>query len=210
MTSPDYIAGSRTCSDWQALRTVLTSGQAQPADWEEAYREYFLERLRLRYLNPIRILRDDGTFQGEGFSIAAIQCSLIEFLESTWQGTKYRFLRKGETLGPFEYTSSSGIFTSFLTTHPPFSTEFTPDLARDFYEGIRCGLLHEARTRKGWRIWAEDGKGRIVDGDAKLLFRNGFQAAIERFVSDYGASLLGDPLRQDAFIRKFDDLCAPT
>src|SRR5438132_1715890 len=93
-----YIAGWKTADDWRALRAVLMSGDASA--WHRAVADYFHERLRLRYLNPIRLLQEYDSFQGEGFSILAIQCSIIEFLESTVQGLTYRHLRGGETLGP--------------------------------------------------------------------------------------------------------------
>jgi hypothetical protein len=64
------------------------------------------------------VLQEHGTFQGEGFAILAIQCALVEFLESTLQGIKYRHLRRGETLGPYEYSSSRDVFVSLLVTKP--------------------------------------------------------------------------------------------
>ena len=85
-----YIAGSRTAKDWNAFRAKLTLLGADPALWHKAFDDYFYERLSLRYLEPIKVLQDNGTYQGEGFSIVAIQCTLIEFLESTFQEISYR------------------------------------------------------------------------------------------------------------------------
>jgi hypothetical protein len=49
------------------------------------------------------------------------------------------------------------LIISFLMTRTPFKEDFkTENMARDFYEGVRCGLLHEARTKNGWTIWAKD------------------------------------------------------
>ncbi len=200
----DFIAGTKTCADWKVARTQLVDC-GDTVTWVTVFKDFFLKRLDLRYLGPIRVLQDNGTFQGEGFSIAAIQCSLIEFLESTVQGTSYRYLRAGETLGPFEYSSSKAIFESFLTTRIPFRDEFTDSVARDFYEGVRCGLLHEAQTKKGWRIWAS-GSG-IIDADRKILFRDNFQKGLLQFVKDYGIQLQTNREYQAALIRKFDSLC---
>lgn len=94
-----YIAGSKTTDDWRRFSSSLVPG-GDRAVWQIAFDEYFHARLSLRYLDPIRILQENGTFQGEGFSIVAIQCTLIEFLESTIRGLSYRYLRKGETLRP--------------------------------------------------------------------------------------------------------------
>src|SRR5436309_15778844 len=92
--SPDQerISGWKTRADWQAAKTTLVVG-GDPVTWRGVFQDFFRTRLDLRYLIPIKILQDNGTFSGEGFSIAAIQCSLIEFLESTVQGINYRYVR---------------------------------------------------------------------------------------------------------------------
>lgn len=64
-----YIAGSKKIDDWKAFRATLAVGK-DPTRWKEAFDDYFHARLSLRYLNPIKILQDNGTFQGEGFSIS--------------------------------------------------------------------------------------------------------------------------------------------
>jgi hypothetical protein len=204
--SDEQISGTKTRADWLGIRTQLLKFD-ESADWEMVFREFFLSRLELRYLGPIKVLQENGTFQGEGFSIAAIQCSLIEFLESASLGMSYRYLKKGETLGPFEYSSSSATFIHFLTTRTPFNNEFTDSVARDFYEGIRCGLLHEAQTKNGWRIWASGSS--IIDAAERILFRDNFQSALLGFVGDYGTQLQNDKELQAAFVRKFDYLCKP-
>lgn len=161
----------------------------------------------MRYFNPIKLLQDHGTFQGEGFSILAIQCTLVEFLESTVQGIKYRHLRRGETHASHEYSSSRDVFVNFLVKRAPFSKEFDEPLALDFYAGVRCGLLHEARTKGGWRVWARGPNGAVIDRDRRLVYRDNFQDALEAFIASYATALVSDTALQEAFVRKFDDLC---
>jgi len=200
------VSGWKTPDDWKNTRAILI-GSPKTEDWERAFKDFFRTRLDLRYLRPIKVLQETATCQGEGFSIAAIQCSLIEFLESTVQGLKYRYLKKGEKLGHYEYSSSKKIFTSFLMNREPFAKEFTKTIADDFYGGVRCGLLHEARTKDGWRIQASDSKGRIVDpGKQPTLFRDNFQKALKQFITEYGVELQSNREYQEAFIRKFDDI----
>lgn len=204
--SHTQIAGWKTADDWRAFRATLVVGG--PADrWQEAFDQFLRTRLDLRYFNPIKILQNHGTFQGEGFSILAIQCTLVEFLESTVQGIKYRYLRQGETLGPYEYSSSREVFVSFLCKRKPFAEEFNQSLAADFYAGVRCGLLHEARTKSGWRVWAQGPKGTVINGAMRIVYRDNFQTALEAFIAQYGVDLLSDTALQEAFIRKFEDLC---
>src|SRR5437016_1875973 len=111
---PNYIAGCKTADDWRAMRTRLIHDTDQRV-WKTAFEEFFLARLHARYFEPIKVLQDNGTFRGEGFSIVTIQCSIVEFLETTRQGSNYRLLRRNETLGPHEYSSSKDVFVSFLT-----------------------------------------------------------------------------------------------
>ena len=199
------IAGLKTSADWQALRTRLLEGVAD--SWREAFADFYEPRLRLRYLHPIKLLQDNGTLEGEGFSIAAIQCSLIEYLESTEQGKNYRYVRQGETLGEYEYKSSRDVFVAFLTQRAPFSSTFDAASAQDFYIGVRCGLLHEARTKNGWRILAKSPAGMIADAAERIVYRDNFQEALLAYVESYGERLSQEPELQQAFIRKFDDLC---
>src|SRR5438874_5846733 len=79
-----------------------------------------------------------------------INAALIEFLESTVQGKSYRLLRGGPPLGPHVYPRSGDMLESFIVNRAPFNTELDVATAHDFCEGVRCGLLHEARTKNGW------------------------------------------------------------
>jgi hypothetical protein len=207
---PTYIAVKKTIDDWQKTSQILKSGGSVEL-WKRVVDEYYLGRLGPRYLNPIQILQRPGLSEGEGFSIVAIQCSLIEFLESTVRGITYHYLEKGEKLGEYEYSRSGDIFVQFLTSRVPFSEAFRGDrdLAHDFYVGVRCGLLHEARTKNGWRIRDEDrnSKDIIVDVDRKMVFRDGFQSALKKFIADYAAELPHNADYQTAFVRKYDSLC---
>lgn len=202
-----HIAGRLTIGDWQRFRSRLVPG-GDPGVWKQSFDDYFYPRLSLRYLDPIKVLQENGAFRGEGFSIAAIQCSIVEFLESTVQGKSYRFIRKGDPpLGRYEYSSSSDIFVSFLVNRAPFKNDFNESIARDFYEGVRCGLLHEARTKNGWMILAKEEGDRTIDANGKIVYRDNFQTGLLAFVQWYKDALRADTAFQAAFIRKFDSLC---
>jgi hypothetical protein len=205
-TGQSYIAGWKTADDWRSFRAELVASK-DASRWDKAFEEYFRARIDLRYFGPIKTLQEHGTFQGEGFSILAVQCSLVEFLESTVQGIKYRFRRSGETLGPYEYSSSRDVYVSFLCKRTPFAREFNEALANDFYADIRCGLLHEARTKNGWRVWAKSSAGSIINPVERIVYRDNLQLALESFVDWYRQAPRADHLVQEVFVRKFDDLC---
>lgn len=202
-----YIAGWKTCNDWKKLKAQLVRTTSVEL-WGSAFDDYFVERLRGRYLNPINILQENGTFQGEGFSIVTIHCSIIEFLETTYRGLMYRYLRKGERLGSFEYNNSCEIFVSFLTCRKPFENYFSKNIAEDFYKNVRCGLLHEARTKEAWIIHAKSVNQIIaINPKEKIVFRDNFQKAFEDYLDYYKKELISNDERKEAFIRKFDSLC---
>jgi hypothetical protein len=200
------ISGWKTPKDWLKLRTKLIINTDNDV-WEKAYKDYFLKRINLRYLHPIQILQENGTFQGEGFSIMTILCSLAEFLETTIRGLNYRYVRNERDLKAYEYCKSKQIFCDFLKNRIPFSNYFTDLSAKNFYENVRCGLLHEARTKNGWTIWAISPNGSIVDIKKKIIYRDDFRKAFDVFIQNYKGDLKTDVDFQAAFIRKFNSIC---
>lgn len=204
-TNSHYIAGWKTLHDWDSFKNELVIDGTHDK-WEKAYSDYLIPRLNLRYFNPVKILQEHGTFQGEGFSIMTILCSLVEFLESTYQGKIYKYVQRGQQLGQNEYSSSKTMFISFLENRAPFKTEFVNGLATEFYSSIRCGLLHEATTKNGWRIWAKSPNGKIVNQTEKIIYRDDFEKAINKCIEDYGQKLQSSADLQRSFIIKFDDL----
>ncbi len=206
---PEFVSGSKTPADWKKAKARLSS-ESTEEDGLQAFEDFFRDRLELRYLGPIKTLQVNGTLTGEGFAIATIQCALVEFIEACIQGRSYRYVRPPAKLGQFEYSSSRELFKTFLTTRQPFASEFDAVLADDFYENVRCALLHEARTKKGWRIWAFNTFGaqdQIVDKNSKIFYRDNFQIGLETLIADYRAELITNDGYKQAFIRKFDDLC---
>lgn len=199
-----YISPTKTANSWKLKRADLIAGDREC--WEHVIRDYFSDRLYSRYLAPIETLERMSLSSGEGFAIVTIQCSLIEFLESCFQGKNYRFAKK---CGKFEYSRSSEIFVSFLQNREPFNSEFSRKFAKSFYEGVRCGLLHEAATTDGWKIRLGSGE-RVLDKKNKIVFRDAFQIALLKYIEGYKELLLTCKTSQDAFIRKFDNIAANT
>jgi hypothetical protein len=199
---PMFIAGWLTADDWWALRPKLDAVNGT-GPWDVVYRDFFLERLKLRYLESIATLQQ-MTYRGEGFSIVAIQCGLIEFMAATHKGQAYRSLKKGEKVGLHEYSASGALFTEFLATVAPFDGVFDADSADDFYRSVRCGLLHEASTKNGWRIHASGAQA--IDVKRKIVFRNELQLLIEGYVTSVDGLLQTSARTREAILRKFDAL----
>lgn len=91
-------------------------------------------RFSERYLDPI------SKSSTHGFTKVAVGCFMIEALESFRRGWP-------DTSGPRQGELA---FCSFFDAHDQFAP--FRGHARDFYRGVRCGILHQAETTLGWRI----------------------------------------------------------
>jgi hypothetical protein len=205
------IAGKNTDKQWLALKARLQSKPTWRL-WDSAFRRFYRERIDTRYLYPIASIRD--TQSGEGFAIVALFCTLIEFLESCERGKNFHYIKKGVgTLLPTEYSQSqaSTYFKQFLRIRKPFDSLIPSALIDSFYSDVRCGLLHEARTKGTWVISSAASGGDLVSQSAGriTLYRKRLVPAVEVYFADYRKRLLSDPNIQQAFIRKFDYLCTP-
>jgi hypothetical protein len=239
------IAGKKTCEEWKNF----IQKEKNEAFWQEAYNDYFLERLKTRYLDPITAIENlstsikvdsteagstdaekeerKGEGNGEGFSIMAILCTLIEFLEATRQGKKFtllrnenfRYARQGNfhlINPPFdpnnEYFIGSEYFVNFLQKREPFDKFFADDdkLTEDFYTFIRCGLLHEAQTNDGWKIkivGSRSSNEDLINAEKKIVYRDNFRKAFDTYLGNYEKELKTDEALQNALIKKFNSLC---
>lgn len=106
---------------------------------KNAISDFIYQRLFCRYLKPF--LFDNSDFKKEfknGFSIMANCCLLIETLQSFRNGW-------GDT-----HKKSKTAFQQFLTTDTFFSELSTHQ--DNFYENIRCGILHQGETKGGWKV----------------------------------------------------------
>ncbi len=213
------IAGHHSVADWKAMKKTLEVGK--PENWEQAYKTFFVTRIKTRYFEPIRLLQKHGKNEGEGFSIVALQCSLIEFLASIRDGVICEELKtkdcsqegcSGKIIINENYVSSAKIFKKFLKNNEPFNAGFSStDKTDSFYSDVRCALLHDARTKGGWKIRAKSNSDAIISwsgsNQEKILYRNNLQSAFEQYIKNYEEELKIDKNLQKAFIAKFDALC---
>ena len=199
------VAGSKRVSDWISLRKRLSPGKK--SDWKIAFDDFFLERISARYLTPIAKLQSQRELKGEGFSIVTIQCALIEFLAATIEGRIYNLQASEQLKHKFGYSRSAGLFRRFLTTQQPFASIIEGDDANDVYQNVRCALVHEARTKNGWRILAGSTRSLALDVKAKIVYHEGLQTSLCDFVEAYGQRLMITPSLQKGLLRKLDSLC---
>jgi gamma-glutamylcyclotransferase (GGCT)/AIG2-like uncharacterized protein YtfP len=188
----------------------LLGPKPDEAAWIEAA-DFLQERLETRYFAPIATLQQDRHRDGAGFSIAALLCTLTEFVASCWEGKVYS---RHAVRGLHSYMDSRRIFTSFLAIRPELAS-IGPDghkksrkkRAHDFYDNVRCPLLHEASTRGRWLI-RRTGSGPIVvdDGEWKILNASAFERALRASVNAFMLDVKsGKNLeRRAALLRRID------
>lgn len=228
------IAGKLTIQNWIDLvggieDNKVTINYESNEKWGLAF-YFFEERIRTRYLNPIKKILELPDKSGEGFAAVNLQCSLIETIESFINGWIYHnnkgsdmstgwYLRKTEKINRVknpndqkENLKNEDIFISFFYKRKPIKNLNINGL--DFYKSVRCGLLHETQTKKGWKIRAE-GPGNSIDD--KIIYRNNFQRDIEKVIENYkNAITKGNEFKLEGittedlrknFIAKFNHIC---
>ena len=208
-----FISAFKNVAQWKRIREQLVIGtlwgNSKKSEWEVVF-ELLHTRIQTRFLNPIDWILEKRYDRGEGFSVVALQCILIEFLEAFYQGKIYT---TSEEPRKFEYNSSRQLFSDFLMNHEPFSKHFTSKAnANGFFDNIRCGLLHEAATKETSKINNAPNHEMLVlfepdDPNNMRIYRENFYKAIKEFIDSYRIELLSNKELQINFIRKMDDIC---
>jgi len=149
-----YIAPAIHRDEWLKLKL----DDDRSTDWNRAI-EVFLARIQSRYLEPIDLLisADEKRTPIErryGFSIMAINCILVETLQSFREGLI-------DTEG-----KSKDMFKRFLPKREGFREHFQDETqAEEFYKKFRCGILHQAEIMGPWLVWSVGSlKGQEADG----------------------------------------------
>jgi hypothetical protein len=119
----------------------------------------------------------------------AVGCLVLETLESFYQGI-------GDTKN-----QSRKIFREFFARDTPLKVFGGDD--DWFFKDIRCGLLHQAEARNGWRIGRS---GPLLDTKAKKINATKFLIELRRAVDGY-ARALNDDQQWALFKRKMKAVC---
>ncbi|MRI35430.1 hypothetical protein EOPP23_20940 [Endozoicomonas sp. OPT23] len=147
--------------------SVELSSSVSSEDWAElkenqdkqSITSFLKHRYEERYFDPM--LHNSSK---HGFSMMAISCLMIESFISLKKGWK-RTNTKGKHVFE-EFFQSSSHFEEFH------------GLGADFYEHIRCGILHQAETTGGWKI-RRDLTHKIVCRDQKIIDASKFMKALK-------------------------------
>ncbi len=199
------ISGSKTDDDWFSLESKIKADFDNEVLWNQAL-DMFEFRLNERYIKPAEVIQNNSSILGEGFSITTLLCSLVEMLETFYEGKCYKY-DKPRTNTEYGNGSSKSLYVQFLTSKEPFSEIFDKQLAEDFYSNVRCALLHESMTRNGWLIRIDTNDLIIINNKNKKFNRFYFLDYLKTYIKNYRGYVLESKERKNSFIRKMQCIC---
>jgi hypothetical protein len=146
--------------------TVKVSDYKSFVEKQEAQKivDFVKQRLTERYVLPMRVEKE----KKNGFTIMAISCLMIESLESFYQGW------------PDSNRRSQLAFCNFFDRNTNFT--FIRGHSDEFYKCVRCGILHQGETAKGWHIRR---KGKLFDENTKTINAKLFHDQVEASLKAY-------------------------
>lgn len=209
---------------WLKTRTKLRTSYEVNPSWVEAI-DLYQNRIQSKFMSPIRYLIELNHSAGEGFTILSTQCLLIESFAAFREGKIYVPPGRKVENPAKEYNRSGELFVKFLQSASIFEGTFfkldakgnpttdAPFSAANFYSQVRCGLLHEAKTKGNWKIntkknskpndpFIENKNGSLI------IYRTILQNRLETYLDNYANELRSEEngeLRK-CFARKLDDL----
>ena len=137
-------------------------------------------RLEERYVFPV-----EHSKQRNGFASMALSCLLIETIQCFRDG-KEDTTKKGAGAKAFrEYFAWNQAPNAFS------------GLGQDFYANVRCGILHQGETKKGWTITRKVGLP-LFDSARKQVHAEKFLKAVneslEAYCRELEQTMWNDPL----------------
>lgn len=206
--------------NWTGIRRRLNQTYKYDETWEEAIL-LFENRLKRKFFDPIQLIINGKTLKGEGFTIVTVQCALIEMFAAFRQGKIFNH-SKSSSSPKYEYRESQKMFTSLLLSASIFKDNFwqlngknkvvkdRPFDSIDFYRNVRCGLMHEARTKENWHInasplttYVKTEKKFIVTEEGKIkIYRTILHYRLLDYLSEYVNELRKDT-KESEILRKF-------
>jgi hypothetical protein len=171
--------------------TVGKYKQLEAQEDKQAIAAFIVERFDERYFNPVM-----NSCSKHGFTMMAVGCLVIEAFESFRQGwldTDNSGKKPEDKVYPFSrFFERSSEFSAFN------------DGKVEFYKYIRCGILHQAEVRGGWRIRRV---GALLDLENKTINAERFIQALRNEVVEYACQLQTNPDLWENLKKKMKQVC---
>lgn len=225
---------------WNEIREHLNDSYHYSDNWNNAI-EIFNDRLNKKFFDPLEEIikgynkkcEENKKAEGEGFTIITVLCAVIECFAAFRVGKIFKHDKVNGEKDFYYKNESKQIFTGFLLDKNVeiFKNNFyridatgnqiinDPLNATNFYSEVRCGLMHEARTKGNWTIntyssavnRVKDESIFIEEKDGKKqIYRTVLFYRLKKYLSDYSTELRGDNLNgakmRRLFARKLDNL----
>jgi hypothetical protein len=148
--------------------------------------EFIRRRLFERYIDPVKALDFCRSTKKSknGFQMMAVGCLLIETLASFWRG--WESTEPGKDGKGRKIPGKSGeAFKVFFQEQARFSAFH----GTQFYRNVRCGILHQGETKKGWTI---ERTGPLFDGICQINAKK-FHDQMAMAIRDYERALKNPP-----------------
>jgi hypothetical protein len=148
-----------------------TGWLAEGLPGHEKLAAFIRQRFRERYINPVLCL---ASSEKNGFSIMAVSCLLIEAYETFRQGW------------PSSDRKSALAFRYFFDREDRFSA--FKGHSKQFYEHVRCGILHQGESTGGWQITRGTGRS-LFDASSLTVHATKFHDLLAEVIDSYSDSL---------------------
>jgi hypothetical protein len=168
-----------------ASTTVDRYKELAKADDRAALGRFIVERFDERYFLPVC-----NSNSKHGFTLMAIACLVIETLESFYQG-RADTKRMGKKMFR-EFFNRNNAFCAFAQN------------GDWFYTDIRCGILHQAETCRGWKIRRN---GALLNSQSKTINATEFLSQLKKAVKQYATEIQSDDALWENFLKKMDAIC---
>ena len=181
-----FILCNTTRATNESLQEIIDKFKQRKMNEEDKknIQKFVKRRLMERYITPFpeNYKTNDESHQ-YGFLIMASMCLLIETIQAFKEGKdKY----DGECKKAFE---------NFLMQQETFNC--SKDLANDFYENVRCGILHQGEIGNYWKIASSEMEEPITkEGKIKTIsaptFLKTMESALDKYVESLNDKVLFD------------------
>ena len=184
-----FVSVNYQRQDYLNLGLTLNSDD----DTFESAIDIFVDRIEGRFFKQIHILSND--YNENGFSIMALECLLIETFAQFLKG-----LDDTHRVSKKEYID---FLINSLNCFPSKAA------AESFYSCIRCGILHQAQTKKNSGLTFGEAYAIEYRGNFLMVSVDAFTSELYDFFRWYCQQLKkpGNNILRLNFIKKMDYIC---
>jgi hypothetical protein len=140
--------------------------------------EFIRERFTERSVTPVEAIPNKPEDMRNGFCTMAISCSMIEALASFWKGRPETPRGDGRATFRWFFEQNENVPLANFKAY-----------GGQFYEKMRCGILHQGETTGGWKVRRD---GDLFDIATLTINATKFHRALADCLDSYCEALKAD------------------